>query len=150
MIARTKAERRGGAGLLPARVASLGLFLGGGAAARGGGAPAPQGGGGNRQAGRQPEWLRGERPPGGAGGGGPDFGLSSFASTISASGLSENLDAVLDLFADVIRNPSFPKAEVEQFKAQTLSQLQFQRSTPQFLVQERFNRAIYGEHPAGL
>src|SRR5437870_5271825 len=52
--------------------------------------------------------------------------LAGFTSTVSASGLVENLDPVIELFADVIRNPTFPKEEVERFKAQTISQLQLQ------------------------
>lgn len=77
-------------------------------------------------------------------------GLSSFTTNISTSGLVENLDPSLDIFADVIRNPSFPQEEVDKYKTRQLQQLQFQRSIPQFLAQERFQRAIYGEHPAGL
>ena len=78
-------------------------------------------------------------------------GLSSMTSTVSTSGLVENLDQALDLFADVIRNPTFPQAEVEKYKTRTLAQLQFQRSIPQFLAAEQFNRAIYGtSHPAAL
>ena len=78
-------------------------------------------------------------------------GLSSMITTVNAAGLVENLDATLDLFADVIRNPLFPQAEVERFKTRTLAQLQFQRSIPQFLAQEQFSRAIYGnEHPASF
>lgn len=77
-------------------------------------------------------------------------GLSTLTSTITASGLVENLDPTLDIFADVVRNPSFPQAEVEKYKARTLAGLQFQRSSPQYLAQEQFSRAIYGNHPAGL
>lgn len=77
-------------------------------------------------------------------------GLASFTSNVSASGLVENFDQTLDIFADVIRNPKFPPEEVEKYKTRTLSQIQFQRSIPQFLAQERFNRAIYGNHPGGL
>jgi len=77
-------------------------------------------------------------------------GFSSMTSVISASGLVENLDPTFDLFADVIRNPAFPAEEVEKYKARTLAQLQFQRSSPQFLAQERFNRAIYGDHPGAI
>jgi len=77
-------------------------------------------------------------------------GFSSMTSTVSASGLVENLDQTFDLFADVIRNPSFPADEVEKYKTRSLAQLQFQRSNPQFLAQERFSRAIYGDHPAGI
>lgn len=78
-------------------------------------------------------------------------GLSSMISTINAAGLVENFDQTLDLFADVIRNPTFPEAEVGKYKARVLPQLQFQRSNPQFLAQEQFSRAIYGAgHPAAL
>ena len=81
---------------------------------------------------------------------GSTAGLSSLTSTITTSGLIENLDQALDVFADVIRNPKFPQEEVDKYKARQLQQLQFQRSIPQFLAQERFQRAIYGDHPAGL
>ena len=77
-------------------------------------------------------------------------GFSSMTSVVSTSGLVENLDQTFDLFADVIRNPSFPADEVEKYKARTLAQLQFQRSSPQFLAQERFSRAIYGDHPGAI
>ncbi|HEX3282458.1 MAG TPA: pitrilysin family protein [Pyrinomonadaceae bacterium] len=77
-------------------------------------------------------------------------GLSTLTSTVSTSGLIENLDQTLDIFADVVRNPTFPASEVEKYKSRTLAQLQFQRSSPQFLAQEQFSRAIYGEHPAAF
>jgi predicted Zn-dependent peptidase len=76
--------------------------------------------------------------------------LSSFTSNITTSGLVDNLDQALDLFADVILNPTYPQEEVDKYKARQLQQMMFQRSIPQFLAQERFQRAIYGEHPAGM
>jgi len=82
---------------------------------------------------------------------GANSGLSTMTSVVNASGLIENLDQTFDLFADVIRNPTFPQAEVDKYKTRTLAQLQFQRSIPQFLAQEQFNKAIYGaNHPASL
>jgi zinc protease len=82
---------------------------------------------------------------------GANSGLSSMISTVTASGLVENIDQALDLFADVIRNPTFSQEEVDKYKTRTLAQLQFQRSIPQFLAQEQFSRAIYGaDHPASL
>ena len=77
-------------------------------------------------------------------------GLSSLTSTVTTAGLVENLDQTLDIFADVIRNPAFPQSEVDKYKTRTLSQLQFQRSSPQFLAQEQLQKAIYGNHPASL
>jgi len=78
-------------------------------------------------------------------------GLSSMTSVVNTGGLVENLDQTLDLFADVARNPTFPQPEVDKYKTRTLAQLQFQRSIPQFLAAEQFQRAIYGaDHPASL
>ncbi len=78
-------------------------------------------------------------------------GFASMTSTVTTSGLAENFDQTLELFADVIRNPTFPQAEVEKYKTRSLSQLQLQRSIPQFLAIEQFQKAIYGtSHPAAL
>lgn len=77
-------------------------------------------------------------------------GLSSATTNITSGGLVENLDQTLDLFADVIRNPTFPQAEVEKYKTRMLAQLQSQRANAQFLASEQFQKAIYGNHPASL
>ena len=77
-------------------------------------------------------------------------GLASFTTNITTFGLVENFDPMLEIFADVIRNPAFPQEETDKYKTRQLQQLQFQRSIPQFLAAERFQRAIYGEHPAGM
>src|SRR3989449_3769317 len=81
---------------------------------------------------------------------GTNSGLSSLTSTVTASGLVETMDQTLDIFADVTRNPAFPKDEVEKYKARSLALQQSLRSNPQFLAQEQLNRAIYGDHPAAL
>jgi len=73
---------------------------------------------------------------------------SSPTTTVFTSGLTENFDATLDLFADVIRNPRFPKEEFEKYKTRAGSQLQFQRSNPLYSALENFYRTVYGEHPA--
>ena len=82
---------------------------------------------------------------------GANSGLASMTTNVTAAGLVENLDQTLELFADVIRNPTFPQAEVDKYRTRMLAQLQLQRSSPQFLAAEQFQRAIYGtEHPAAL
>lgn len=77
-------------------------------------------------------------------------GLSNTTSTVAIAGLVENLDQSFDIMADVVRNPTFPMEEVEKYKTRALAQLLVQRSNPQFLAQEQFNKAIYGDHPAAL
>lgn len=81
---------------------------------------------------------------------GANSSISSFTSVITTSGLVENFDPTLAIFTDVIRNPKFPQDEVEKYKQRQLQQMVFLHSNPQFLAQERFQRAIYGNHPAGM
>jgi predicted Zn-dependent peptidase len=81
---------------------------------------------------------------------GANSGVSSVTTNITTSGMVENLDQILDLFAEVIRTPKFPAEEVERYKSRTLSQQPLLRGSPTFLAQERLNQAIYGTHPAAL
>jgi zinc protease len=81
---------------------------------------------------------------------GANSGLASFTSSVTASGLVENFDQVLDLFTEVVRTPTFPAAEVERYKSRTLSSQPLLRGQAGFLAQERLNQAIYGTHPASL
>lgn len=81
---------------------------------------------------------------------GSNSGFSSLTSNVSTAGLAENLDQTLEIFADVVRNPIFPQAEVDKYRARTMAQLQTQRSFPQFLAAEQFSRAMYGNHPASI
>jgi len=77
---------------------------------------------------------------------------SSFGSpdtVVSASGLSDNFDEWFGVFVDVLLNPGFPADELEKRKQRQRAQLREQRSSPGFLTSERFNRAVYGDHPAG-
>ncbi len=76
-------------------------------------------------------------------------GISSPMATVAGSGLTTNLDTVLALMADVLLNPSFPQAEIDRFKTRTRAGLMQQRTSPAFLAQERLNRVMYGDHPAG-
>lgn len=77
---------------------------------------------------------------------------SSFGSPdtiLSASGLSDNFDEWFSVFVDVLLNPSFPAGELEKLKQRQRVHLREQRSSSGFLTSERFNRAVYGDHPAG-
>lgn len=67
---------------------------------------------------------------------------------MSASGLSNNLDAWFGIAADILLQPSFPNEELEKYKQREHVQLRQQRTNANFLTSERFNRAVYGDHPA--
>ncbi len=74
----------------------------------------------------------------------------SETATFTASGLSDNAGQWIALASDVLLNPSFPASELDKLKQRMKVQLQQQRSTAGFLMQERFNRAVYGDHPAAI
>lgn len=75
-------------------------------------------------------------------------GLSSLFSSITASGLTDNFDQILELFSDVTLNPSFPADELNKLKTRSLSQVRLQRAQPNFLATEMFQKVMYGSHPA--
>jgi predicted Zn-dependent peptidase len=66
----------------------------------------------------------------------------------SASGLSENFDTWFKLAVEMLLHPSFPADELEKMKQRMRAQLREQRSGANFLLNERFNRLVFGEHPA--
>jgi zinc protease len=68
--------------------------------------------------------------------------------TVTGSALSDQFDAVLALASDILLNPSFPDKEIGLYKVRTRAALEEQRSDPDFLTQERYSKAVYGDHPA--
>ena len=84
-----------------------------------------------------------------AAGVGVSAGLSSQIATVSGGSLTENFDKVFEIAMDVLMNPTFPAEEWERAKARAKSGLVQQRTNPGFLSTERYNRILYGDHPAG-
>jgi len=84
------------------------------------------------------------------------LGASFFASapfgddsaSVGASGLSDNFDAWFPLAVDLMLNANFPDSELAILKQRLKVQLIQQRQQPNFLATERFDRAVYGDHPA--
>ena len=74
--------------------------------------------------------------------------FGSSATLLNASGLSENFDQWFTLTADVLLNPNFPADELNRLKQRLKTQLRQQRTSPNFLSNETFSRAVYGTHPA--
>ena len=76
-------------------------------------------------------------------------GTSGTTATVSGGALTENLERLFDLAADVLLNPSFPADEWDRLKTRTRAGLIQQRTQPGFLSQERFSKVVFGDHPAG-
>ena len=69
------------------------------------------------------------------------------ASTFQLRGLNTTLPQMLAVAADVVRNPSFPQAELDLLKARTGQQLQAQTASPQYLNHKMFRQTLFGSHP---
>jgi len=64
--------------------------------------------------------------------------------TVTLSALKENLDASLDLYADVILNPSFPADELERQRKRRLAQIQQEKVNPQAMALRVLPKLLYG------
>lgn len=72
-------------------------------------------------------------------------------SFVNMSSLKEKLDLSLDLFADVILNPSFPETELDRLKKERIAQIQREKSNPIQMGLRTFPGIIYGkDHAYGL
>ncbi|MBK6463804.1 MAG: insulinase family protein [Myxococcales bacterium] len=76
------------------------------------------------------------------------FGWDSRA--IGVDVLREHLDKALDLMADVVQNPTFPKDELERLRARRLANVQSEKNSPSSMSRNAQAAALYGRaHPYG-
>jgi len=68
--------------------------------------------------------------------------------TVSLNTLKEKLDPSLDLFADVVLNPSFPEKEFARLQKETLAQIQREKVTPVAMGLRVFPGLLYGRDHA--
>ena len=76
-------------------------------------------------------------------------GPSALDATLFGSCLTENLDPLMTLAAEVLLKPTFPDEEFTKYKQQRRAGLVQQRSNPGFLASEMFSKAVFGDHPSG-
>jgi predicted Zn-dependent peptidase len=72
---------------------------------------------------------------------------SADAIYVTATGLGAGAPRILEIVADVVRNPVFPAAEVELAKGNALEGLKAQESTPEYWARKALAQAVYGDHP---
>jgi predicted Zn-dependent peptidase len=75
------------------------------------------------------------------------LGTDVDSTSISASALSEFSTHMYALISDIAQHPSFPESELKLAKENTIQRIQAGRADPNFLVSERFQKAIFGNHP---
>lgn len=66
---------------------------------------------------------------------------------VAASTLSLYTSEILALLAEVALRPSFPENELDLYRRNTVENLKYQRSQPNFLAGEQASRLVYGDHP---
>jgi zinc protease len=69
---------------------------------------------------------------------------------LTASSLSEFSTRMFDLMSDVAQHPAFPENELKLAKENTIQSIRAGRADPNFLVNERFQKTIFGSHPYGF
>ncbi|PKL83524.1 MAG: peptidase M16 [Ignavibacteriae bacterium HGW-Ignavibacteriae-3] len=76
--------------------------------------------------------------------------ISTFPSSILASGLSKYTDKIMDIVSDIILNPDFKQEELEKIRTQTLSGLAYQKDDPDAISGRVSSAVMYGkQHPYG-
>ncbi|MFA6596330.1 MAG: pitrilysin family protein [Ignavibacteriaceae bacterium] len=69
-------------------------------------------------------------------------------SSVNLSSLKSNLDKSLDIFADVVLNPSFPEADFNRLKKQQIAGIKQEKSSPFSMALRVFPKILYGENHA--
>ena len=69
-------------------------------------------------------------------------------SRVALSTLKENLDPALDIFADVVLNPSFPQADFQRQQRQRLARIQREKVQPVQMALRVFPQLLYGTNHA--
>lgn len=82
-------------------------------------------------------------------GGEVNIGVGVDQTTISADVLAEFAPDMVNLLADVVRNPAYPETELERLKRDRLRQLSVAKTQPQQMAIAEFRKALYGDHPYG-
>lgn len=80
---------------------------------------------------------------------GANLGLGSGTHTTSFHGRSlvEDLDMLLNLIADILRQPSFPIDQVERLRAQMLTGLAIRAQDTNEMASLAFDQVVYAGHP---
>lgn len=77
-------------------------------------------------------------------------GSGSDLTFINAVAMKDSFGPVLELVADVARNPAFAAGEIERQKQQISSNLRVNAEDPAYVASVLFDRLVYGFHPYGL
>jgi zinc protease len=69
--------------------------------------------------------------------------------TVTLSVLKKDINKGVELFSDILLNPTFPQGEIERKKELIKGSLKQQEEEPSFLAGRAFKKEVFGEHPYG-
>lgn len=82
-------------------------------------------------------------------GGELSINVGTNTTTVSGTVLSEFGPGLVELLADVVKNPSFPESEIDRLKNDLKRQLNVELARPQSQAYEKFSALLYPGHPYG-
>ena len=83
-------------------------------------------------------------------GAGIGVGGSRDSTTVSLSAVNPNLDASLDLMADIVKNPAFKPDDIERIRTQQLTAIEAAANNPRSIASNALPPLIFGtDHPYG-
>ena len=71
------------------------------------------------------------------------------STTVSMQTLTKNMDKALEIYSDVIVNPTFPEKEFTSLRGRSLVGLRQQKANPNAIANIAYNKVLYGNHPYG-
>lgn len=77
-----------------------------------------------------------------------DIGAGVHTSGFNGKSLAEDLPLLIDILADVLRNPVFPESQVERMRGEILTGLQYRQQDTRYRASRAFRENLYPEnHP---
>ncbi|HET9451776.1 MAG TPA: pitrilysin family protein [Aggregicoccus sp.] len=76
-------------------------------------------------------------------------GVSEEATSLHLTTPAEHFGAMMEVLGQLVREPTFPEAEVQLARERALAQFSNDLDDPAVLADRAFTRALYGEHPYG-
>lgn len=80
-------------------------------------------------------------------GAGLSFWSGRLTTQFAARGLAEDIDLLLSLAADSLREPTFPEQQVEQVRGQIMTGMQMRANDTRYMASRRFAELAYEGHP---
>lgn len=77
-----------------------------------------------------------------------DVGAGVHTTGFNGKALAEDLPVLIDILSDVLRNPKFPKAQVERLRGEILTGLHYRQQDTRYRANRAFRENLYPENHA--